>query len=81
MLVCQNFETGEIVWENKATDTAPKKGSVYYADGKIYIVEENDGSVIMGTASAKGGWKEIFSEEKSKNKSDPLFRPCAKGAW
>ena len=54
-LVCQNFETGELVWENMK---AVKKGAVYYADGKLYIVEESSGTVILGEASSKG-WKEI----------------------
>jgi len=52
--VCQNFMTGENVWEEKAKLPA---GSVAYADGQLYCYSENDGTVALVEAGPKG-WSE-----------------------
>ena len=50
--ICQDFKTGEMIWNNKTHG----KGSVTYADGKLYCVAEGDGSVVLADASPEG-WK------------------------
>ena len=60
--VCQNFKTGEEVWSEK---NALGKGAVTYADGMLYCLAENNGTVALVDASPKG-WK-----ERSRFKLDP----------
>ncbi len=51
---CQDFKTGQQVWaERKALG----KGAITYADGKLYLIAEGDGQVVMIDASPKG-WTE-----------------------
>jgi outer membrane protein assembly factor BamB len=51
---CQDFKTGQEVWaERKALG----KGAVAYADGMLYCLAENNGTVALVEASPKG-WKE-----------------------
>ncbi len=49
--VCQNFKTGEAVWSEKEK---MNKGSVSYADGMLYCREEDNGMMILVTASSGG---------------------------
>jgi outer membrane protein assembly factor BamB len=51
--VCQNFKTGEAVWNHRGFG----KGAIAYADGRLYCLEENTGTVALVEASPKG-WKE-----------------------
>ncbi|MEW6158873.1 MAG: PQQ-binding-like beta-propeller repeat protein [Verrucomicrobiota bacterium] len=52
--VCQDFKSGEEVWsENQALG----KGAVACADGMLYCLDENRGTVALVEASPKG-WKE-----------------------
>lgn len=51
--LCQNFLTGEEVWNSRAVG----KGAVTCADGMLYCVEESGGRVVLAEASPKG-WKE-----------------------
>jgi outer membrane protein assembly factor BamB len=51
--VCQNFKTGEEVWNHRGFG----KGALGYADGRLYCLEENTGTVALVEASPKG-WKE-----------------------
>lgn len=51
---CQNLATGEEVWSEK---TALGKGALAYADGRLYCLAENNGTVVLAEASTKG-WKE-----------------------
>ncbi len=60
--VCQDFKTGEQVWAEKE---ALGKGAVAYADGMLYCLAENDGTLALVEASPKG-WK-----EHSRFKLDP----------
>jgi len=48
--ICQNFLTGEMVWNSKSLG----KGSVTYADGRLYAVSESDASVVLLAASPDG---------------------------
>ncbi|HTD67657.1 MAG TPA: PQQ-binding-like beta-propeller repeat protein [Candidatus Limnocylindria bacterium] len=50
---CQNFTTGEEVWNHRAFG----KGAVGYADGMLYCIEEGSGTVALVEASPKG-WQE-----------------------
>ncbi|MBL9200817.1 MAG: PQQ-like beta-propeller repeat protein [Opitutaceae bacterium] len=59
--VCQNFKTGEEVWSSRALG----KGAVGAADGMLYCLEENTGTVALVEASP-AGWKEV-----SRFKLDP----------
>jgi outer membrane protein assembly factor BamB len=47
--LCQNFKTGEQVWSSKKLG----KGAVTYADGMLYCVDENNGTVALVEASPK----------------------------
>lgn len=51
---CQNLKTGEEVWSEKS---ALRKGAVAYADGMLYCLAEDNGTVVLADASPKG-WKE-----------------------
>ena len=46
-LVCMEFKTGDVKWENKSVG----KGSVCYADGHIYLRAEKGGGVALAEAS------------------------------
>jgi outer membrane protein assembly factor BamB len=52
--VCQQFETGDIVWSEKAK---LRDGSVVFADGRLYCYTEGDGTIALVQASPKG-WHE-----------------------
>ncbi len=49
--ICQDFATGELVWNER---DPKKKGSLTYADGKLYLVYEQDGTVALIDASPEG---------------------------
>jgi outer membrane protein assembly factor BamB len=53
--ICQDFKTGKIVW--KAERSKLGKGSVTFADGKLYCYSERDGTAVLIDASPKG-WQE-----------------------
>lgn len=53
--VCQNFLTGAQVWAER---NRLGKGSVAYADGLLYCLEEKKCDVVLAEASPKG-WHEI----------------------
>jgi outer membrane protein assembly factor BamB len=53
-LTCQNAKTGEALW---AESVKIKKGSVSYADGKLYCREEDTGTMIL-VAAAPAGYTE-----------------------
>ncbi|MBC8353940.1 MAG: PQQ-like beta-propeller repeat protein [Planctomycetes bacterium] len=52
--LCQDFATGEMVWRERK---ALGKGCLTYADGRLYLVEERRGDVVLIDASSKG-WNE-----------------------
>jgi outer membrane protein assembly factor BamB len=60
--VCQDWKTGEQVWAEKK---ALGKGAIAYADGMLYCLAENDGTLVLIEASPKG-WS-----EKGRFKLDP----------
>jgi outer membrane protein assembly factor BamB len=51
---CQDFKTGQVVW---AENNKLKKGAIHCADGMLYCLEENTGTVVLIEASPKG-WNE-----------------------
>lgn len=51
---CQNFETGERVWNEKGKLS---KGSIGYADGMLYCMSEKEGEVVLIDATPEG-WQE-----------------------
>jgi len=51
-VICQNFETGEMVWSERGEGI--QKGAIHYADGMLYCLDEHEGSVFLIEASAKG---------------------------
>jgi outer membrane protein assembly factor BamB len=53
-LTCQKASTGASVWAEK---DAVKKGSVSYADGRLYCRQEDDGTMVLVDA-APGGYAE-----------------------
>ncbi len=48
--VCQDFKSGEMIWNEKKFG----KGSVTYADGRLYLVDEGKGEVALIAASPDG---------------------------
>jgi outer membrane protein assembly factor BamB len=51
--ICQDFKTGEVVWESKKLG----RGSITYADGHLYCYSEKKGTCVLIDASPKG-WHE-----------------------
>lgn len=51
---CMDFKTGEVKWQEKKE---LRKGAIHGADGKLYLLEEDTGTVVLIDASPKG-WKE-----------------------
>ena len=52
--ICQDFETGEIVWSERRRLRA---GAVTYADRRLYCYSEDDGTAVLAEAGSKG-WQE-----------------------
>jgi len=50
-LVCQDIKTGEQVWNERGEGI--QKGAVHYADGMLYCLDEEEGSVFLAEASPK----------------------------
>ena len=50
---CQSLESGDVVWDSKKFG----KGCVFYADNRLYCLEESSGRVALAGANT-GGWKE-----------------------
>lgn len=65
---CQDFKTGEIVWQNKGVG----KGAVTSADGMLYCLSESDGTVALVEVS-KNGWEEKgrFKLEATSSQRNP----------
>jgi outer membrane protein assembly factor BamB len=51
--ICQDFKTGNQVWAGSSLG----KGAIHYADGMLYCLEENSGTLALIEASPKG-WSE-----------------------
>lgn len=51
-LVCQDWKTGEREWNE--IDDGLVKGAIHYADGMLYGLNENNGSVFLAEATPKG---------------------------
>jgi outer membrane protein assembly factor BamB len=62
-LICQEWKTGNMVWNEKGQFTS--KGSVHIADGNLYALNEDDGTLTLAEATPKG-----FSQ-KGQFKLDP----------
>ena len=50
---CQSLESGDVVWDSKKLG----KGCVFYADNRLYCLEESSGQVALAGANT-AGWKE-----------------------
>lgn len=50
-LICQDWKTGELVWNEKGQFTL--KGSVHVADGHIYALNEDDGTLTLVEVNPK----------------------------
>jgi outer membrane protein assembly factor BamB len=51
--ICQDFKSGDQVWASSSLG----KGAIHYADGMLYCLEENSGTLALIEASTKG-WNE-----------------------
>ena len=74
--ICQAFESGEIVWSERAK---LRSGALTYADGRLYCYAEDDGTVALVEAST-GGWKEtgrfkIPEQSKLRKPSGKIWTP------
>jgi outer membrane protein assembly factor BamB len=65
---CQDFKTGEIVWQDKGIG----KGAVTSADGMLYCLSEDTGTVALVEVSKKG-WEEksSFKLEATSSQRNP----------
>ncbi|MCB1204647.1 MAG: PQQ-binding-like beta-propeller repeat protein [Verrucomicrobiae bacterium] len=62
-LICQDWKTGEMVWNEKGQFTL--KGSVHVADDHIYALNEDDGTLTLVEVSSSG------YKQKGQFKLDP----------
>jgi outer membrane protein assembly factor BamB len=51
--ICQDLKSGDQVWASSSLG----KGAIHYADGMLYCLEENSGTLALIEASTKG-WNE-----------------------
>jgi outer membrane protein assembly factor BamB len=65
---CQDFKTGEIVWQDRGIG----KGAVTSADGMLYCLSEDTGTVALVEVSKKG-WEEksSFKLEATSSQRNP----------
>lgn len=61
-LICMNFETGEIVWQERSAG----KGAVTYADGHIYLYGEKNKVALVEANPKEYVEKGMFAVEKGK---------------
>ena len=54
--VCMEFATGNVLWRHK--DRSAGKGAVTFADGMLWCLTEDGGTLILADASP-AAWKEI----------------------
>jgi outer membrane protein assembly factor BamB len=52
--ICQELTTGKLLWSERR---ALAKGSITFADDRIYCYSENDGTIVLAVPSP-AGWKE-----------------------
>jgi len=71
--LCQDLKTGKEVWSNKGFG----KGSIHYADGMLYLLDERSGEVVLIEASP------VAWSEKGRFRLDPLTtrRSPQGGVW
>lgn len=62
-LICQDWKTGELVWNEKGQFTL--KGSVHAADGHLYALNEDDGTLTLVEIDPSG------YKQKGRFKLDP----------
>jgi outer membrane protein assembly factor BamB len=72
---CQNMKSGDVAWNEPARTLA--KGSLTYADGRLYCYSENDGTCVLAEATPTG-WKEdgrfkIPQQTKHQRKSGHIW--------
>ena len=51
-LTCQDWKSGERVWNESGQGI--QKGSVHYADGLLYCLDEKEGSAFLAEATPDG---------------------------
>ena len=57
--VCQDFKNGKIVWSNDRKLRSNKGSpSLIYADGRLYCLNDEDGTVVLLEPDPKAQWKE-----------------------
>ena len=52
--VCQNFETGEMVWNNRSNDEGKGKGCVLAVNDRLLCLDERNGTLMVIAASPEG---------------------------
>lgn len=72
--VCQDWRTGELTWNEK---TRLGKGSLTYADGRLYCLTEQDGIVALISATPDG-FREL---SRFKLKAQTEFRTREELVW
>lgn len=67
--MCQDFASGDIIWKERK---ALGKGCLTYADGRLYLVDERNGDVVLVDASSEG-WTERgrFTIDPQSDKRSP----------
>ena len=69
--VCQEWETGKMMWEEKWYN----KGSIIYSDGLCYIFEEKQGHIGLMEPSPQGF--KLISEFRLESRSGPYWAHMA----
>ena len=54
--ICQNFQTGEIVWSQRGQEVGVSKGTVLGVGDRLLLMEERNGTITV-IAATPDGWK------------------------
>ena len=68
ILTAMKFQTGEVAWRNRSVG----KGSVTYADGKLYLLSEEG---VVGLAEATPSWYKELSRFRFPHGEYPTWTP------
>jgi hypothetical protein len=74
--VCQDFKTGASKWEEK---TKLGKGSLIYADGRLYLRQEDQGTVVLIEASPAGYGEHGRFDQPDRSKMKTWTHPVVAG--
>jgi outer membrane protein assembly factor BamB len=75
--VCQSFATGEVVWREKEK---LGKGSLTYADGRLYLrLEDGPGTIALIEATPEGYREKGRFQQPDRSKNNSWPHPVVAG--